>query len=79
MYFNHIRNLIKPYLIISLGYKAYLGITSLYGLKQQNDMKIAVRTLISLNKDTKLYAAYHCGARIANVNRSWEDMKKYWN
>jgi len=71
--------LIKPNLIIFLGYEAYLGITSLYGVKQQKDMKSAVRTLISLNKDTELYAVYHCGARTTNVNRPWEDMKKDWN
>jgi len=71
--------LIKPNLIISLGYEAYLGITSLYDVKQQKCMKNAVRILISLNKDTKLYAAYHCGARKTNVNRPWEDMKKDWN
>jgi DNA polymerase len=71
--------LIKPNLIISLGYKAYLGVTSLYGVKQQEDMKSAVRTLISLNKDTKLYAVYHCGKKSINMNRHWEDMKKDWN
>ena len=59
--------------------EAYLVITSLYKVKQQKDMKNAVRTLISLNKDTKLYAVYHCGARTVNVNRPWEDMEKDWS
>ncbi len=71
--------LIKPNLIVSLGLKSYLGITSLYGVKKQQDMKSAVRTLISLNKDTNLYAVYHCGAISKNMNRPWEDMKKDWD
>ncbi len=71
--------LIKPNLIIVLGYEAYLGVSALYGVKQQKDMKSAVRTLMPLNRDTELYTIYHCGARTTNVNRPWEDMKKDWN
>lgn len=70
--------LISPDLIISLGYEAYLGVTSLYNVKPHNSMKTAVRTLISLNKYTRLYAVYHCGTRTINVNRPWEDMKEDW-
>lgn len=42
-------------------------------------MKSAVRTLISLNNDTKLCAVYHYGARTIDVKRPWEDIKNDWD
>jgi len=70
--------LIRPKLIITLGKKAYDSITSLYGVEQKKRLRDAVRKLIQINRETNLYAVYHCGAGSINKNRPWEEMKQDW-
>jgi DNA polymerase len=70
---------VGPNVVVGLGQRAFRSILSSFGLRTRGflaEVENAEGTL--LPNGSRVFAVYHCGARIQNIHRSLDAQKKDW-
>jgi uracil-DNA glycosylase family 4 len=70
-------DLIQPKILLTLGEGAHRVIRDLYGLSKMT-FKNAVAEKFRLNATTDYFPMYHCGQRILNTHRKFDQQLKDW-
>lgn len=71
--------LVQPKVLVSLGAKVYETIQKLYGLPRVRFRDVVDReTGIVLANDMHYFPMYHCGSRIINTHRNFEQQLTDW-
>ena len=72
-------DIVSPKVVVALGQRAYEGILGAYGLKRRQFREsVESEEGINLPNGSRLFAAYHCGNKILNTHRKFEQQVVDW-
>lgn len=71
--------LVKPKVVVTLGQKALNAVLAAFGMPERAlRQAVEVRKGIELFDECRLFAMYHCGARVLNTHRRMAEQRTDW-